>query len=440
MLDMFITIVSSIIEIWACKKVFDYTSKVKTSLINLYFLISTFIIISTFYTNVGADNRILICIFVMFVFYKSNYDVNIYKCLIVLFSYWAILVCINALSMIVIVSINNLSSMNILLNDNFYRYETIVLGNVVLIVLLCIYKFISNDLQVTKKEIYMYIPIVANMISFFIFYKYILKLLDISSATRLDILIMVLLLTFSNIVLISSLVKILKSNKKYIELTKLQEKINAENKYYSNIKKYYIKTKELNHDMKNHLICIKEMNKKNIDTSNYINNIEKKLDEYSAVFDTGNITLNIILLEKKELCIEKGIDFTININFSDCNFIKEEDTCSIFANALDNAIEACEKIKDDDKKIKLQGMVLNKFFVIKITNTKSNDILLKNNAFLTTKEDKEFHGLGIKSIKNSLEKYDGAISINFSENLFCLNMMIPIRKSQEDSNIAYENS
>ncbi|HIE0749325.1 TPA: GHKL domain-containing protein, partial [Clostridioides difficile] len=58
----------------------------------------------------------------------------------------------------------------------------------------------------------------------------------------------------------------------------------------------------------------------------------------------------------------------------------------------------------------------------------------------TTKEDKEFHGLGIKSIKNSLEKYGGAISINFSENLFYLNMMIPIGKSQKDSNIAYENS
>ncbi|HIE0751065.1 TPA: ATP-binding protein, partial [Clostridioides difficile] len=253
MLDMFITIVSSIIEIWACKKVFDYTSKAKTSLINLYFLISAFVIISTFYTNINADNRILICIFVMLVFYKLNYEVNLYKCLIVSFFYWAILVCINALSMIIIVSINNLSTMNILLNDNFYRYETIVLGNVVLIVLLYIYRFISNDLSISKRELYMCIPIVANMISFFIFYKYILKLLDISSTTRLDILIMVLLLTFSNIALISSLVKILKSNKKYIELTKLQEKINAENKYYSNIKKYYIKTKELNHDMKNHL-------------------------------------------------------------------------------------------------------------------------------------------------------------------------------------------
>ncbi|WP_133146871.1 GHKL domain-containing protein, partial [Clostridioides difficile] len=106
----------------------------------------------------------------------------------------------------------------------------------------------------------------------------------------------------------------------------------------------------------------------------------------STVFDTGNITLNIILSEKKELCIEKGIDFRININFSDCNFIKEEDICSIFANALDNAIEACEKIKNGDKKIKLQGMIVNKFFVIKITNTKSNDILLKKNTFLTTKE------------------------------------------------------
>lgn len=439
MLDFFITTVSSIIEIWACKKVFDYTSKIKTSLINLYFLISTSIIISTFYINVGADNRILICIFVMFIFYKLSYEVNLCKCLIVSFSYWAILVCINALSMIAIVSINNLSSMNILLNDNFYRYETIVLGNVVLIILLYIYKSISSNLQVTKKEIYMCIPIVANMISFFIFYKYILKLLDISSATRLDILIMVLLLTFSNITLIYSIVKILKSNKKYIELTKLQEKINSENKYYSNIKKYYLKTKELNHDMKNHLICINEMNKKNIDTSNYIKDIEKKLDEYSNIFDTGNITLNIILSEKKELCIEKGIDFTININFSNCNFIKEEDICSIFANALDNAIEACEKIKNTDKKIKLQGMIVNKFFAIKITNTKSNNILLKNNNFLTTKEDKEFHGLGIKSIKNSLEKYDGAVSIDFTEDLFCLNMMIPIRKSQKDSNIVYEN-
>lgn len=59
--------------------------------------------------------------------------------------------------------------------------------------------------------------------------------------------------------------------------------------------------------MKNHLICIKEMNKKNIDTSNYINNIEKKLDEYSTVFDTGNITLNIILSEKKNFVQKKEL-------------------------------------------------------------------------------------------------------------------------------------
>lgn len=79
MLDTFITIVSSIIEIWSCKKVFDYTSQTKTDLkkLNMYFFFSVFLIISFLYINIGANSRILICIFVMFIFYKSNYKVNI---------------------------------------------------------------------------------------------------------------------------------------------------------------------------------------------------------------------------------------------------------------------------------------------------------------------------------------------------------------------------
>ncbi|HAU4948341.1 TPA: histidine kinase, partial [Clostridioides difficile] len=55
MLDAFITIVSSIIEIWSCKKVFDYTSQSKTDLkkLNMYFLFSVFLIISSLYINIG---------------------------------------------------------------------------------------------------------------------------------------------------------------------------------------------------------------------------------------------------------------------------------------------------------------------------------------------------------------------------------------------------
>lgn len=436
MLDFFITTVSSIIEIWACKKVFDYTSKIKTNSmkLNISFLISIFVIIFTFYFNIDPNIRVLICIISTYSIYKFNYRVNFTKSLIVVFSYWMLLIGINALAMSLTLFLNNLDSMNLLLEENFYRYESLFISKVFLFFMLFIYKTAFNSVKIGKKEIYLSIPIVSNLLSFIIFYKCIFSFINISASTKFDIMIMALLLTASNIALIVGIVKMLRDNKKYLELLKLQEKTNLEHNYYQNVKNNYIKTKELYHDMKNHLICIKEMSKNNYDTSNYIKNLEKKLDEYNNMFDTGNIALNIILKEKKELCIKKEIRFITGIDFTQCNFVNEEDVCSIFANAIDNAIEACDKIKEGNKSISLQGRLINNFFAIKISNTKSNTIIEKNKSLITSKKNKEFHGLGIKSIKNTLEKYSGTSTIEFTDTMFALNILIPLNNYYSNNN------
>ncbi|MCK1920390.1 GHKL domain-containing protein [Clostridioides difficile] len=436
MLDFFITIVSSIIEIWACKKVFDYTSKIKTNSmkLNISFLISIFVIIFTFYLNIDPNIRVLICIISTYSIYKFNYRVNFTKSLIVVFSYWMLLIGIDALAMSLTLFLNNLDSMNLLLEENFYRYESLFISKVFLFFMLFIYKTTFNSVKIGRKEIYLSIPIVSNLLSFIIFYKCIFSFVNISASTKFDIMIMALLLTASNIALIVGIVKMLRDNKKYLELLKLQEKTNLEHNYYQNVKNNYIKTKELYHDMKNHLICIKEMSKNNYDTSNYIKNLEKKLDKYNNMFDTGNIALNIILKEKKELCMKKEIRFITGIDFTQCNFINEEDVCSIFSNAIDNAIEACDKIKEGNKSISLQGRLINNFFAIKISNTKSNTIIEKNKCLITSKKNKEFHGLGIKSIKNTLEKYSGTSPIEFTDTMFALNILIPLNNHYSNNN------
>ncbi|HFL3791045.1 TPA: GHKL domain-containing protein [Clostridioides difficile] len=436
MLDFFITIVSSIIEIWACKKVFDYTSKIKTNSmkLNISFLISIFVIIFTFYLNIDPNIRVLICIISTYSIYKFNYRVNFTKSLIVVFSYWMLLIGIDALAMSLTLFLNNLDSMNLLLEENFYRYESLFISKVFLFFMLFIYKTTFNSVKIGRKEIYLSIPIVSNLLSFIIFYKCIFSFVNISASTKFDIMIMALLLTASNIALIVGIVKMLRDNKKYLELLKLQEKTNLEHNYYQNVKNNYIRTKELYHDMKNHLICIKEMSKNNYDTSNYIKNLEKKLDEYNNMFDTGNIALNIILKEKKELCMKKEIRFITGIDFTQCNFINEEDVCSIFSNAIDNAIEACDKIKEGNKSISLQGRLINNFFAIKISNTKSNTIIEKNKCLITSKKNKEFHGLGIKSIKNTLEKYSGTSTIEFTDTMFALNILIPLNNHYSNNN------
>ncbi|HBY2780112.1 TPA: GHKL domain-containing protein, partial [Clostridioides difficile] len=425
-----------IIEIWACKKVFDYTSKIKTNSmkLNISFLISIFVIIFTFYLNIDPNIRVLICIISTYSIYKFNYRVNFTKSLIVVFSYWMLLIGIDALAMSLTLFLNNLDSMNLLLEENFYRYESLFISKVFLFFMLFIYKTTFNSVKIGRKEIYLSIPIVSNLLSFIIFYKCIFSFVNISASTKFDIMIMALLLTASNIALIVGIVKMLRDNKKYLELLKLQEKTNLEHNYYQNVKNNYIKTKELYHDMKNHLICIKEMSKNNYDTSNYIKNLEKKLDKYNNMFDTGNIALNIILKEKKELCMKKEIRFITGIDFTQCNFINEEDVCSIFSNAIDNAIEACDKIKEGNKSISLQGRLINNFFAIKISNTKSNTIIEKNKCLITSKKNKEFHGLGIKSIKNTLEKYSGTSTIEFTDTMFALNILIPLNNHYSNNN------
>jgi sensor histidine kinase YesM len=133
--------------------------------------------------------------------------------------------------------------------------------------------------------------------------------------------------------------------------------------------------------------------------------------------------------EKKAICIEKHIKFESFLDFSKLHFIDMADICIIFSNALDNAIQACDKINDLSilKYISIKVTYVNNFCVINIENSKANNIVKKNNVIVTDKKDKFMHGIGIKNIKNTIKKYDGDVGINFTDNKFILTMMIPVK-------------
>lgn len=94
------------------------------------------------------------------------------------------------------------------------------------------------------------------------------------------------------------------------------------------------------------------------------------------------------------------------------------DWCIIFGNALDNAIEACEKIEDNRKFISLKLMSRSNTFIVKIINSSKDDFIVEKKRYLTTKKNKDEHGIGMNSIKNAIEKYDGILNIRYEKNLF----------------------
>lgn len=411
-------------------KVLFSTSKSKVSIdkvnIVLFAVVLFFIFINL--VNLFPNYRVLLCIFISVYYCKYIYCETIIKSLTISLVYWMVLLGIDAVSMSLIVWINSIDSMSALMELNIYRLQAIILSKSILLVSVFLYCKSKVNLDISKKDvIYILIPIIANIVSFLEIYKYLVYENNISILNNIEILTMSILLLLSNLSLVFSIQKIIDDNKLISEGKLIKEKMKMQYDHYINIQKDHMKIRQLHHDIKNHIICIKGVTLSSNEATDYINSIENELDRYNNSFNTQNMVLDIILKEKSKFCNKTNIKLLIDINnFDKCSFIETIDICSIFSNILDNAIDACEKMIDDKKEIILRGTIVNNFFVIRIENTKQNKINIENNFIKTSKRDKYLHGLGIRSVKDSVFKYGGDVVIDHSENRFIMKIFIPL--------------
>ncbi|WP_077173623.1 GHKL domain-containing protein [Metaclostridioides mangenotii] len=75
--------------------------------------------------------------------------------------------------------------------------------------------------------------------------------------------------------------------------------------------------------------------------------------------------------------------------------------------------------------MRIESKYIENFCIIVIENTKVNEIIQKNNNFITSKKDKSIHGVGLRNVKNSVKKYSGELIAEYHENKFILKIMIP---------------
>ena len=116
-----------------------------------------------------------------------------------------------------------------------------------------------------------------------------------------------------------------------------------------------------------------------------------------------------------------GIKYDVKLNISENINISSIDLSSILYNAIDNAIEACEKVKE--KYILVSITADNKALKIIIENT-SLPVDIENNKIKTTKVDHRRHGYGIASIKRALKNNDGFITLNYQDGIFICRMLM----------------
>ena len=182
------------------------------------------------------------------------------------------------------------------------------------------------------------------------------------------------------------------------------------------------------HDLKHQINMLRKMTDGDR-REEILNSIEAEIKAYELQNKTGNSVLDTLLTGKSMYCSNHGITLTAVADGSLLDFMDAMDICSIFGNALDNAIESVEKIGDKEKRlIHLTVSRVKNFVMIRVQNYFEGDIKSHEGNILTTKKDKNLHGYGIKSIKYTVNRYDGVVNIQTENRWFELKILIPYNK------------
>ncbi len=205
--------------------------------------------------------------------------------------------------------------------------------------------------------------------------------------------------------------------------------LNAELEYIERYKNAQTETRAFRHDIINNLSLTSMMLEegKVEDANQHLKELLGNVRALSPSIITGDEMLDCIVAMKADKMKELDISFTTDGVVDGGLHMKPMDICSIFANALDNAIEAARKVEKEpwvDLKIKRT----EKFFVLKVSNAAEGKVdvekLFMSNGY-TSKSDKEHHGFGLRNIRQAVEEYDGLVKADSDEGTFGLSIMIP---------------
>ena len=219
-----------------------------------------------------------------------------------------------------------------------------------------------------------------------------------------------------------------KSNQLENNILLIQQRMDMQYSYYQQLEMEYNNSQTIMHDIKNHIKVLERLYEsgQNAEGLEYAKRISEIVEGLGMKFKCGNKILNIIINEKMRICNAKDIEFIYSVENIDLNFIDDIDITSIFANLLDNAIEACNKILGGKKRIELRIYQFNNMFIINLINS-IQDMPVKNEEKIISSK-KNHKAIGLSNVNSSVQKYDGDINIEIEQGKFSVSIIFPISK------------
>ena len=204
-----------------------------------------------------------------------------------------------------------------------------------------------------------------------------------------------------------------------IRLLDIQNEMLEQN--YQRVSDFYIANAGLLHDMNHHLKTLYHMLQKGEEkqAGEYIESLQITLNVIEMQKWTGIDMIDAILNEMEKMAEARGIDLIIDAYALPLDIdIEKKDMCSLFANLLENAIEAAKK------ETVITIKYVHRMLFVRTQNDFQIKPIIKGGRLVTTKKDTFRHGFGTQNIERIVRKYGGTIEYEIRENEFYVSIMM----------------
>lgn len=200
------------------------------------------------------------------------------------------------------------------------------------------------------------------------------------------------------------------------------------NRHYEEVENMYRTMRAWRHDYHNHIQAANSYLelKKYDELAAYLKQLDENLYEIDHIIKTGNLMADAILNSKLALMGEYHIQTEVTAHVPSEMKITDTELCVLLGNLLDNAIEACREVSEEQNRfIKIYMDTLQNQFYISIINSMKGKAQKHGKLFQSTKQNAGLHGFGLARVDRIVEKYGGFLDCQSEEDVFATEVLLP---------------
>ncbi len=218
--------------------------------------------------------------------------------------------------------------------------------------------------------------------------------------------------------------RLISEQNKTLELKEKNHRLTMQAVQYENLQEKITDARRAKHDVRHHIALIQEyLNRGELDAlRRYLDRYSASLPDDSLVRFCENAAANAVLLYFAQQAKDNDTDYIVKADIPGDIFVSDTDISVLFGNLLENALDACRKEKDDDRRIVVRASLTGSSLCVTVDNTFTGTLKHTGSGELISTKHKG-RGLGTQSVRSIAAHYGGVCRFEVKDDMFCASVM-----------------